>query len=275
MQHFDSDTGWHQPYSFDWYAFTPEMNRDEFISSALTGFPDLHLEPGRGRLGFSSSDLLCDPSGSPVFAVLHSGGSECHVQLTGSAANRCALWVRKSIPHLLSRCDIALDYMDADFDHMTNLFLAASITEKVKSRYIGPHPDSGDALSGRTVYLGSRSSAGMFRVYEKGKQMRDPDRLQWVRVEYEFKPQNSDARSYYSTCPIIELVSSTKISRAVFGMLAVQIDQAPVPAGSLPADPEFDRTLRHLKKQYSRTLQRLLHDLDFDSVAFVDFLLSE
>lgn len=272
---FISRFGTQQRYSFDWYSFTPELSRDDFLDLALACFPSSYLVTGRGRMGFTSSDELFSSSGGKICSVFHNSGSECHVVSTGAAADDFGRWARQCVPHLLSRCDVALDYLDADFDRMRTLFIATAASEGVKTRYIGPAPELEDSdHSGRTLYLGSRSSVGMFRIYEKGRQLKCPDNPNWVRVEYEFKPQNKRAREFYSTCSIEDLVSGTKIARAVYRLLAVEVSSSPCRAGQAPSDPEFEKTIRHLKKQYSRTLQRLAHDLDYDPEAFIKFLLS-
>lgn len=272
---FVSRFGTEQRYSFDWYSFTPDISRDGFLDLALAHFCGSYLEVGRGRMGYATSDLIYLSSGELLATVLHNVSAECHVVSTGSSADIVARWVRGLVPHLLSRCDIALDYLDADFERMRMLMLAAAVTEGVKSRYIGPAPELEHSdQSGRTLYLGSRSSVGMFRIYEKGRQLKCPDNPCWVRVEYEFKPQNRRAREFYSSCSIEDIASSTRISRAVYQMLAVEVGSSPCRAGQAPADPEFEKTVRHMKKQYSRTLQRIAHDLDYDPEAFIKFLLS-
>lgn len=271
---FQSRFGTTQRYAFDWYSFTPEVSRDDFLDSCLSDFSGSYLATGRGRMGYSSSDLVYSVSGSLLCTVLHNSSSECHVVSTGSIADIFGRWVRGRIPHLVSRIDIALDYLEGDFQHMRQLFLAAAVANNVKSRYIGPPPETEAAdLSGRTIYLGSRSSVGMFRIYEKGRQLKCPDHPDWVRVEYEFKPKNRKAREYYSTCPVQEIASTTRISTAVYQLLAVDVGASPCRASENPVDPEFHKTVRHLKKQYSITLQRIAHDLDYDPDAFIRFLL--
>lgn len=271
---FQSRFGTTQRYAFDWYSFTPEISRDSFLDLVLSDFAGSYLVTGRGRMGYSSSDLIYSVSGSVLATVLHNSGSDCHVVSTGATADIFGRWVRGRVKHLVSRIDIALDYLEGDFQHMRQLFLAAAVANNVKSRYIGP-PAETEATdsSGRTIYLGSRSSVGMFRIYEKGRQLKCPDHPNWVRVEYEFKPKNRKAREYYSTCSVQDIASSTRISTAVYQLLAVEVGASPCRAGQHPIDPEFEKTVRHLKKQYSRTLQRIAHDLDFDPEAFIRFLL--
>jgi phage replication initiation protein len=71
--------------------------------------------------------------------------------------------------------------------------------------------------NGRTAYVGKRTSSKFCRVYEKGKQLGDPNSL-WTRVEVEFK-----SRSYY--IPLDALLNASEHFLASYPCFHIFDDQ--------------------------------------------------
>lgn len=90
----------------------------------------------------------------------------------------------------LTRIDICLDDFNGDFitaesadlAESQGKFMLTNVRPKVQQLGDWKH-HTGD---GRTLQVGRRENGKMFRGYEKGKQLGDPDSL-WFRAEIEFK----------------------------------------------------------------------------------------
>lgn len=258
--------------SFDWYAGTPDISTSDFLDFIESNFPNTYLKVGSGRQGYTASERIFTYAHELLITVLHSQNSDCHFISTGDFADGVAPILRQMVPHRLSRADIAIDYLEGSFDELYKVGLLAAKLAGVKARLIAPPPELGDDGTGRTLYLGSRSSAGYVRIYEKGRQLKSEKHPNWVRVEYEFKPQNDKARYYYSTCEVVDMFSATKIGTELYKLLVGHPGSSRCRASQISDSEGYHATLRHLKKQYGNTLQRLLHDVDFDAQQFVNSL---
>lgn len=89
----------------------------------------------------------------------------------------------------ITRVDIAYDLIDTEFDIYwfdkqddLGRFTRYSRKPKVEKRGNWKRPNG----KGLTLYIGSRDSAKFCRIYEKGKQLGDPN-SNWIRVEVEVK----------------------------------------------------------------------------------------
>ncbi|MEM2002326.1 MAG: replication initiation factor domain-containing protein [Candidatus Methanomethylicaceae archaeon] len=264
---------------FDWYACSIEASIESVIQGIWDHYPHATLELARPRNGFSHADCLVLPSGEPVCTFMYGRASQYpFVFSSGVHADGFSQVVRHVFPsHYLVRADVAMDFEEPGaYLSLFNQGIGAAESVSVSTRYVGPalHALSAECSSGRTLYLGSRSSVGMMRIYEKGK--KDcPDRPDWVRVEFEFKPKNSEARRHYASASPLEMVSAMKLPRAFFEPLVDLVESASVRPGTIRRPTDQERTLEHLKKQYGRALQQLLHDLDYDAEAFVHFLVGD
>lgn len=264
---------------FDWYACSIDASPEVAIQGVWDHYPSAVLEIARPKNGFSHADSLVLPSGESVCTFMYGRASQYpFVFSSGVHADAFSRIVRHVFPnHYLVRADVAMDFDEPDaYLSLFDQGISAAESVSVSTRYVGPAlaARSAQCSAGRTLYLGSRSSVGMMRIYEKGKKD-SPDRPDWVRVEFEFKPKNSDARLHYASASPLEIISSMKLSRAFFDPLASLVESASIRPGTIRRPTDFDRTLEHLKKQYAKTLHQLLHDVDFDSDAFVHSLLGD
>jgi hypothetical protein len=180
----------------DWLKLSfQESDLDTLISEfSRCGFHRIHDRPKHGfafGVGFVF-DLL---SVHPDFRVWYGGASQngrAILDVPAAAAQRVYEVVRRlSIPFAVNRVDLALD-----FDGVPFLSLQDAILHVWESHwpYKGSKPspykiDDMGQMTGSTLYLGRRDGECMVRLYEKGKQMRDTLRPDWVRFEIELKPR--------------------------------------------------------------------------------------
>lgn len=264
---------------FDWYACSIESSPESVIQGIWDHYPHATLEVARPKNGFSHADSLTLPSGEVVCTFMYGRASQYpFVFSSGAHADQFSRVVRHVFPeHMLARADVAIDFEEPGaYLSLFDQGIKAAESVAVSTRYVGPalSEKSVDCSAGRTLYLGSRSSVGMMRIYEKGKKD-SPDRPDWVRVEFEFKPKNAEARYHYASASPLEIISAMKLPRAFFDPLIALVESASVRPGTIRLPTDQDRTLRHLKKQYRKTLLQLLHDLDFDADSFVHALIGD
>lgn len=264
---------------FDWYACSIESSPESVIQGIWDHYPLATLEIARPKNGFSHADSLVLPSGDSVCTFMYGRASQYpFVFSSGVHADAFSRVVRHVFPeHMLVRADVAIDFEEPGaYLSLFNQGIKAAESVSVSTRYVGPalSERAADCSAGRTLYLGARSSVGMMRIYEKGKKD-SPDRPDWVRVEFEFKPKNAEARHHYAAASPGEILSAMKLSRAFFEPLIELVEASSVRPGTIRRPTDHERTLEHLKKQYRKTLHQLIHDVDFDAESFVHSLLGD
>lgn len=166
---------------------------DEFAHVAGVRFGS--LEPRRGGLdGFERSFTIGDTKG--LFAI---GGQRgrAYLKLSGYT---CGLidqtrWfaLRKLLEHRyaarITRWDGAVDEYRGlhGVDWAVAQYHKGGFTTGGRPPKIKLHGDwIGDGEDGRTVYVGTRKSGKLLRVYEKGKEQGDPT-SPWCRTEVEYR----------------------------------------------------------------------------------------
>lgn len=189
----------------DWLAFTlvPTAPRThwwvvEELSSFL-GPLSLEGKPG-GRFGYThkaelvEAGLLCwggDSQRGTVYVSLNAQGCS---RVIDWAKLKC--WLEDSRA-TITRVDLAHDDMTGE---SVSVDLAESWVRDGLFNVGGRNPKTscaGDWLfrkEGRTLYIGSRGSGKMLRIYEKGKQLGGGANPRWVRVEVELKNQSRTLR---------------------------------------------------------------------------------
>lgn len=92
----------------------------------------------------------------------------------------------------ITRIDLAHDDFEGVFDINTALEMYASdqFTSNGRPPALKSINDHGSG-KGNTLYIGNRENGKLLRVYEKGKQLGDPNSL-WVRWELELHNQNRE-----------------------------------------------------------------------------------
>lgn len=245
---------------FDWYSASIDRPVDEVICRLRSEYPHLSLEIARPKNGYTHADKLVDQAGDTIATLMYGGsaqGTKVNVFSTGTHAHKFAEVIRVLYPqHELVRADVAIDFDESGaWQSLVSHGLMVSRRAKIKNRYVGPADAimSDASPDGRTLYVGSRQSVSMVRVYEKGKKD-DPDRPDWVRAEFEFKPKGAVDRERFALATPAQIVSSTPVGRAFFETLVGSVEVLPVPAGKLRAKTDHERSMAALRRQYGKTL---------------------
>lgn len=203
------------PARFDWYAATI-MERPERLIHILCERLGGRVVFSRPRHGYADAVTIQD--GDRVLATVYSGGTFAwpHAFASSDETDAFVAVVREVWPndHSVTRMDAALDF-DNGPDTFTVLNdLAVKLAagkrvdgddrkraSKVTVRTVG---DWIFAKGGRTLYLGSTTSATMVRLYEKGIQLRQDAEVRGVprddisvnltRLEVQVRPTGPSMR---------------------------------------------------------------------------------
>jgi len=190
------------------------------------------------------------------FKINYGGQNEefgANVVGSGTSAQALADVVRERFPiHRVSRLDSCEDYYHRDaYDYLRKVALKIGKTHRVQCREIvKPLSESDD---GRTLYLGSQTSAVSMRIYEKGKQLQsDPE---WVRAELQIRPQK-EQKSIIAHLDSTEVWGLAKWSHD----MAVQLGKKNLQRvdASIYQPSDYDRTYRFALKQYRRMFETML-----------------
>lgn len=174
---------------FDWYqASVPEI-RPEVLQETLAK-SDYYgdWEQSRAGKGYDSGAQFI-VGGEVLYRMSFGGRNEQYgpnVMASGAAAQKLADLLREHHPaHKVSRMDSCEDYHHKDvYRYLRKKALKIAREQKVHAREITkPLKESDD---GRTLYIGSESSAVQLRLYEKGKQLGCGN--EWVRAECQVRP---------------------------------------------------------------------------------------
>ena len=255
--------------AFDWYQATvraPVNDVLEVLGSASVRFT---LSHGRGHHGYGQSTLL---EGSEGFraTVWHGGSHEYpHAVLTGEDAQPGAELIRAHFPvHYVTRADVREDFGDPGAFHRIQAELIEVAREhRVKLDTRGDHLLTKE---GRTVYLGSPSSACRQRLYDKAAELRakfaaDPVRLAQVpvelaRLEAQVRPQTAEARQVFASIEPLAVMGSSAWLRDVWQRV-VGLDLQPVEVGKPWRQSDDERAYGYLLAQYGGLLTRIAGDL--------------
>lgn len=172
---------------------------------------------------------------------------------SGSSAQALADVIRAKFPsHRVSRLDSCEDYHHRDaYDYLRSVALKIAKDQRVQCREIvKPLVDSDD---GRTLYLGSQTSAVSMRIYEKGKQLGCG--TEWVRAELQVRPQK-EVKTIVSMLDATEVWGLAKWSHAMGVQLGKKNLQRVDAQVYQPSD--HDRAYRFMLKQYRKVLDQML-----------------
>lgn len=239
--HLAVDAG---PGSFYAYKFALTNVWGDFAGSLEVGGQLTQRQGGRPSLRFELTGLGC-------------GVYEQRGNASADHAERwCALRAKlERVGTMLTRVDTAFD----DFDGVRNLALARCMYELGEFDYsfggerkrpkYRAFTSSGD---GDTFYIGQSSSEKQLRVYEKGKQLGDPD-SPWVRWELQFR---SSTRKRIS---LDVLSRPLDYMRGAFECLDfVASFMARLAVSEEVTKATLKSVMRHAKRMYGATFDQLM-----------------
>jgi hypothetical protein len=167
----------------------------------------------------------------------------------------------------VTRADVREDFSDAGaFDRILPQLVEVAKAHRVKLDTRGDHLLT---MQGRTVYLGSPSSAVRQRLYDKAAELRskfaaDPVKLATVpehltRLEAQVRPQTAEAKLAFSTIEPMDVMGSSAWLREVWRRVA-GMELEPVQVGKPWRQSDDERSYAYMLSQYGRLLERMKQD---------------
>lgn len=239
---------------FDWYQATVLTSPDELIyrgSRVLADEPPRSIPP---RLGFDRG--LEFRKGGTRSAVLYHGGihDNPHMMASGEDAPALAGLLRGAgLLHRVSRADVCVDTDTPKSYKRMYAALRSLARESNLTATLMCNPD--DAQAGATYYVGSQTSEVRARLYEKGKQMKDALRPDWVRYEVQARPQR-ERKAWTSTASEWDILGSALWSRT-FALQTLSVATV-APPKRQPRVSDLERSVRAAGVQYGRRHMELL-----------------
>lgn len=175
-------------YSLDYLGFTAFEVELEEITKYLPQEKLVALE--KGRMGYKKAYLY------EKIAILYDGQPSMGIHFDCPSQGLANILDILTIPALqgslkYTRIDIACDIKDKDF---FNQCYMACLTKNYKSRRkswtdLTKRATGSNALQGRTLYFGSRTSETFLRIYDKA--LEQGEDIDWTRVELEIKGKSA------------------------------------------------------------------------------------
>jgi len=225
---------------------------------------DAHM--ARGLHGYSFGvDLKL---GADVVARIWYGGElpDPFLQVMGPDSQSIENCLRASgYVYRVTRKDAAVDVYDAEWFGVMVSVMRRYATDAYPPRRVEFVGDWLHAKKGRTIYLGSRKSKHLLRMYEKGRQLgADPH---WVRLEAEYKPQDRAEQLHAArlTAPQVWALRAYDVWGAALGWKITDLygDASPPPPPERRSRDQ-DRARAALCTQYGRTIEDWLAELGGD-----------
>ena len=253
-----------EPPRFDWYQGTVEMPSDYLVDIATTVLGDERPVPAPARNGYARGWEIRKEGARA--AVVYEGGIHEHPHITASGENAPPLanFLRGSTaPHRVSRADVCVD-TDSPGAFKSLFGALRTLTKDSGLTAVLMHnPDDGQA--GATYYVGSKTSEVRARLYEKGKQMPDAERPDWVRFEVQARPQR-ERKSWTAQADEWDVLGSAQWSRR-FAIETLSAAATAPPTRSERVS-DLEGALRTLGSQYGRRMLELLEHHGGDVAAF-------
>lgn len=247
---------------FDWYAAGVVDSPDYILGHLSRAFDLSDVQRVKPRNGYADAAKIVRGS-TTLCEALWGGNTGGRVLILGTGANASpvASLIRSEWPdHHLVRADIAEDYDEPDaFEALSALLLNIADKHRLKVTHYG---DWHRGENGRTLYVGSRQSPVMARLYEKGAEQRvkgyaPAASMDWVRLEIEVKPKRADARKHLATLQPDDFMACSAWTREL-ALCLFNSDLVPITGlGTIKRMSDDERALAALVKQYGGLLGRL------------------
>lgn len=249
---------------FDAYTATSrECNPHQLIQILTDAAGDDHkAAQGRGFHTFGHRLSVKDSTGIEVGAVQWGGrqGDLSMIEVKGENTPAAVAALRERFFHRVTRVDACADF-DAprSFERLLEPCMEVKRRHRLKGARFGDWEDFPE--EGRTLMLGSPSSAVRVRLYEKGKQpeYRHLQRPSWSRIEVQVRPAKEAKASFNRLSPAGVWGASSWSRELASKVLEDHVD--PHPAGTTYRRTERDAALAWMCKQYGAHLLSLASDL--------------
>lgn len=237
---------------WDWYAATIPLISPELVVDQLAETLGDEVRAANPLHGYRDAAEIRRGDRRTTLVMWGGQNADVHAVATGEDAEPFADALRAlSLRHRVSRADVCVD-VDAPgaFEALSGALRAIALQSGL-SMQLWADPDRPER--GRTLYVGSRKSRGMVRLYEKGRKD-DPSRPNWVRFEVELKPNEPELRAHLAALAPVDALGMVRWVRNFVG---AQFDfaaaAAPVRLENVGDD---ERAIQAMLNQYGKILRR-------------------
>ena len=234
------------------------------VVDQIFGFGVLCKLPGKGKFFYDGYYQLGPDNAN--YGQIHVDGQNDTVliDLKGVGCMAAKQGWEVSLYHFLkhadrpriTRIDLACDFLNGEYtpnqayeDHENGLFDNGNRRPKKDTRGSSWHKQD---FSGMTLFIGSRGSAKYCRIYEKGRQLGDPD-SPWVRFEVEFRKADSVLPLDMLIKPGQYLTGAYPIGETLFQNKAERVETV-----KRMLNINFDKLERHARQQVGRMMNFML-----------------
>ena len=278
----------------DWLRFTflPSTSTMDAMDQLKRYFalwfplPCNFLPAEKGMFGYKSSfDVMVwkDAQLIRVAMVAMGGTSTGNTMMVDVSGKGCSLindWqavyaTMQDLDARITRVDTALDLLEGfTLDQFDDLYRAGEFNcgGRIPTRRYFEGGHSGDLhANGRSLYLGKKVNGKELCIYEKGKQLGDPD-SEWLRVEIRFG--NRDR-----VIPHDVVLNPTTYFAGGFIALENLVDSIKTKIKTQQRDIAIEertivlkRLTHYLVASYGKTIYQLSHELNMDYKALYELL---
>lgn len=223
---------------------------------------DATAKEGRGFHNFGRRVAFTGDDGAELGYVQWGGmhGDLSMIEVKGERTPQAVDALRARYWHRVTRVDSCADF-DAPraFERLLGPCMDVKRSHRLKGERRGDWDDYPEL--GRTQMIGSPKSVAMVRLYEKGKQpeYRHLDKPNWARLELQVRPAK-EAKTTYNEATPEQVWGATAWTREL-ASLVLEEHVSPHPAGTVYRQPERERALAWMCKQYGSHLVSLAADL--------------
>lgn len=253
---------------FDWYQVTfSDMEEPEnLINKALKHFELSSVEISRPRQKqyLRAYDLI--RGSSEIFHVCWDGCNQgVHLLATGAVSHDVEKWLRQEWQgeYSVTRADVRVDTLtEGAFDYLYQCCKDLSDLVNIKREMQGDWDVEGSP-SGRTYYVGGKTSSVQLRLYEKGKKERGDKN--WVRLELQVRPSKKAGKQKAASYSPREFWYAARWSSLLYAVIVKKgQDVSSNTLGTIWRASDHERALIHMIKQYKGVLQDLAVNLNND-----------
>jgi hypothetical protein len=254
------------PARFDAYSATTQAAKHtDLVDLVLASVPLVEgskMRQGKGFHTFGERVGFSDASGTEFASVMWGGkqGDRAMIEVKGEQTPVVVEALRARFPHRCTRMDSSVDF---DAPRAFQRLYRACRQVKTAHRIIGGKAGDWEDFpeKGRTLYIGSKSSVTMARLYEKGLQPEYAHlaRPNWVRLEAQIRPAK-EAKAAFAHVSPLEAWGASRWTRDLAAIvLKEHVD--PHPAGTTYRHSERDVAINWMCKQYGTHMLSLAADL--------------
>lgn len=250
---------------FDWYQVTfPNLSSPEhLIEKALKHFDLSSIEHSQPRVRQYYRGVNLVRGSHTIFHVCWGGCNEgMHLLSTSFVSHEVEVWLKENWQgsYIVSRADVRIDSICiGSFEYLYGLCKEVSELLDIKRNQVGDWDVEGSP-SGRTYYLGSKSSVVQVRLYEKGKESGGDKN--WVRLEIQVRPSKRAGKEKAATYTPEQFWGSSAWSNLLYATIFNNGEKIKSETlGTVWSLSDQERALRSLVSQYGNTLEKLAAQL--------------